>query len=134
MDKLQALGHYSRVYRAEALQLGTLVHARLWLESMPGWRDASPAELEAHAAQSARWASLGYTPAEAAPLIADGATPDTVAEMDRLRAEFADSPEAEEMARLDEITAAETFIDPSRVVRTVDPDDPTHIIVTIYES
>lgn len=63
MDKLTALRHYTNDYYAAATQLKTSRIARTWMEAgIP-------------AGQAAEWASAGYTPEEALPLIGSGMTP-----------------------------------------------------------
>ncbi|MEU7591183.1 hypothetical protein AB0A95_33425 [Micromonospora sp. NPDC049230] len=63
---LAALGRYIGEFRALSRQLNTSVIGGRW------WK------LRVDAAAAAAWANLGYLPEEAAPLIADGITPETV--------------------------------------------------------
>jgi hypothetical protein len=72
MDKLRRLRAYIEIYYATATQHQTARAAREWMEA-----DVPP---EAAGA----WASLGYLPGEAAPLIAAGVTPAMAAEMEDL--------------------------------------------------
>jgi len=82
MDKLLALRHYYRAYRAHATQLASSRLAREWMEGMPGWQDATQEQLETHARMAARWASAGFLPDEALPLIASGMTVEMATAMD----------------------------------------------------
>lgn len=83
------------------------------------------------AADAAHWASLGYLPGDAAPLILDGVTPDTAGEMDELATDLAGGSEQRAMQRVDELVADGVLVDPARVRQDVDPDDPDHIIIRI---
>lgn len=132
MDKLTALRIYSTVYRAAATQLATGRDARGWMETMVDYRAATREQLEAHAAQSARWASAGYMPGEAQRLIADGVTPETANELDDLAVDIAGGPDERAAQRIDELVRDGVLVDPARVVQTQDPDDPYHTIITIY--
>jgi hypothetical protein len=68
MGTLREFGIYADEYMALAEQLATYRLAREWMTAGVSARDA------------AAWASLGYLPSEAAPLIAQGITPATVKE------------------------------------------------------
>jgi hypothetical protein len=63
MDKLRKLAIYAETYMAAATQLATYRIARQWMEAGIPAQDA------------AAWANLGYLPAEAAKLIAQGIGP-----------------------------------------------------------
>lgn len=82
MDLLTALRYYYGAYSAHATQLCTRRIAREWMESMPGLRQATSEDLEAHAVCAAAWASAGYLPSEALPLIEAGMTPEMAVAMD----------------------------------------------------
>lgn len=64
MDKLTSLRHYSAKYYQHATQLQTSRAARAWMEA------GVPAD------EAGRWASVGFLPEEALPLIASGMTPE----------------------------------------------------------
>lgn len=119
MDKLRQLSIYSETFRSLATQLNTLRDARDWMES------GTPAEV------AAQWATLGYRASEAAPLISQGVTPETAGEMDRLATDIAGGSEQRAMETIDRLVDEGVLIPPHRVRQTVDPDDPTHIIVHI---
>lgn len=63
MDKLRQLSLYIDEFRAHARQLRDHRTAREWME------------MGVPATDAARWANLGYTPAEAEPLIRAGRKP-----------------------------------------------------------
>jgi hypothetical protein len=119
MDKLRRLSTYIDAYYAAATQHRTSRVARQWMEAGVPATDA------------AAWASLGYLPAEAAPLIAAGVTPAVAAEMDDLAADIAGSPEERAMQVIDRLVADGVLVDPRRVRRRQDPDNPQHTIVHI---
>jgi hypothetical protein len=121
MDRLTALRIYTREYYAIATQHQTSRIAREWME------------MNVPAADAAAWASLGYLPSEARPLIEQGVTPETAREMDQLADDIAGGPEARAMQVIDGLIAEGTLVDPARVRQEQDPDDPHHIIVHIDE-
>ncbi|MFF3857098.1 hypothetical protein [Micromonospora sp. NPDC002575] len=132
MDKLSALRIYSAVYLAQAAQLATLLVARQWMETMP-FRTATQEDLEQHARMAAAWASRGYMPKEAAPLIADGITAATVGEMEDHAADSVGGHEALAALRAAELIGTGQLIGPDRLIRVQDPVDPTHEIITIRD-
>ena len=119
MDKLTALRHYAAEYYQHATQHQTSRAAREWMES------GVPADV------AGRWASAGYLPAEAAPLIAQGVTPETALEMDEITDDIAGGPEQRAAQVVDGLVADGVLVDPARVRQEQDPHDPTHIIVHI---
>lgn len=93
MDRLRALGIYSTEYMAGATQLATYRLAREWMEAgVP-------------AADAAAWASLGYQPVEAAPLIASGVTPQMAGELDEIATSVAGSSEERAAQVIDRLVA-----------------------------
>jgi len=120
MDKLRELAIYAEEFRAEATQLNTLRLAREWTEAgVP-------------AAQAAAWASLGYQPTEAAPLIEQGITPDAAAAMEEAEVAVDGGPEIHRMEVVDRLVHDGVLVDPTRITQHEDPDDPSHIIVTVW--
>jgi hypothetical protein len=65
---------------------------------------------------AAGWARLDYLPAKAEPLIRDGVTPAMARQMSRHT-----------------IIDPGQIVDPRRVVRQQDPDDPDHEFITIID-
>lgn len=119
MDKLTRLRHYTADYYARAAQHRTSRAAREWMEA------GVPAD------EAACWANAGYLSAEAAPLIADGVTPETATEMNQLADDLAGGPEARAMQVVDGMVDDGTLVDPALVQQVQDPNDPTHTIVRI---
>lgn len=119
---LREFSAYAAEYMAGATRLATYRLAREWMN----------AGVDAH--DAAAWASLGYLPAEAAPLIADGVTPATAGEVDDLANTVAGGPEERAMQVVDGLVGDGTLVDPRRVRQQQDPDDPHHIIVKIEPS
>lgn len=105
MDKLRQLSAYAAEYMANARQMATYRLAREWMA----------AGVDAEAA--AVWASAGYLPAEAAPLIAAGVTAQMAAEMDALADDVAGSPEERAAQVIDRLVAAGILVDPRKVRR-----------------
>lgn len=116
---LRQFSEYAAEYMRTATQLATYRIARQW------WEASVPV------ADAAAWASLGYQPAEAAPLIADGITPEMAAATDDISATVAGSREEAAMQVIDRLVADGTLIDPRRVRQQQDPNDPDHTIVHI---
>lgn len=124
---MQKIG-FIQEFRAAATQLNGYRAAGEWARLA----EALEADgITLTAADAARWASHGYLPSEAAPLILDRVTPDTAGEMDDLATDLAGGSDQRAMQRVDELVADGVLVDPARVRQEVDPDDPHHIIVHI---
>ena len=119
MNKLTRLREFVAVYFEESTQHATYRAAREWME------------MGVTASDAARWANAGYLPGEAAPLIAQGVTPDTAEEMDQLAVDLAGGSELRAMEVVDGLVRDGLIVDPARVRQMQDPHDPTHIIVTV---
>jgi hypothetical protein len=119
MDRLTRLRIYTAEYYGGASQHRTSRIAREWMEAGVPARDA------------AAWASLGYLPAEAAPLIEAGVTPRIAGEMDELAEDIAGGHEERAMQVIDQLVAEGVLVDPALVRQQQDPDDPNHVIVHI---
>jgi hypothetical protein len=111
MGGLREFGAYAEEYMAAATHLATYRRAREWMEA------------GVSAETAAAWANLGYLPAEAAPLIAAGVTPQMAGEMDRLADDIAGSPEERAAQLIDRLVAEGVLVDPKRVRRAQLPDD-----------
>lgn len=105
MGGLREFGAYAGEYMATATQLGTYRLAREWMNA------------GIDVATAAAWASLGYLPAEAAPLIAAGVTPQMAAEMDQLATDVAGSPEERAAQIIDRLVRDGILVDPRKVRR-----------------
>ena len=105
MDRLRQFSIYASVYMAAATRLATYRLAREWMD----------AGIAADAA--AAWASLGYLPAEATPLIVGGVTPQMAGEMDQIATDLAGGPEQRAAQLIDQLVAEGVLVDPSRVHR-----------------
>ncbi len=91
---------WTRTYRQQALQLGTLMLAIEWHQlshTLAGQGITLTVE------QAAAWASRGYYPTEAEPLIRSGITPELDAELERHTEDQAGGPEAHLRRRLTEM-------------------------------
>lgn len=100
---LREFGAYSSEYVTTATQHATYRAAREWMST------------GVDAATAAAWASLGYLPGEAAPLIAAGVTPEMAAEMEQLDIDIAGSPEERAAQMIDRLVAEGVLIDPRQV-------------------
>lgn len=80
-----------RTYRQRATQLGTLLLAIEWHQLS---QRLAAENITLTAEQAATWASRGYLPDEATPLIRSGVTPEMGGEMERHMEERAGGPEA----------------------------------------
>jgi len=119
MDKLRALSMYAETYMPSASQFATYRCAREWMEA------GVPAE------DAAAWASLGYLPTEAAPLITAGVTPQMAADLGEIDDTVAGSREERAAQVIDRLVADGILIDPRRVHIRQDPNDLHHTIVDI---
>lgn len=118
---LREFSEYAREYLAGATQLATYRLAREWMEAGVPVRDA------------AAWASLGYQPGEATPLIAAGVTPHMAGEMDQIAVDLAGSPEERAAQSIDRLVADGALVDPQQVQVRQDRDDPYHVIVHVED-
>ena len=119
---------FIKEFRAAARQLNDYRIAGDWMRLA----DALKADrITLTAADAAQWADLGYLPGEAVALILDGVTPETAGEMDRLATTIAGGPDQRAAQRIDEMVRTGVLVDPARVHRREDPDDPLHVIVDI---
>jgi len=120
MAERNLVAEFVTAYRAAARQLYGPEHILGWLTL----------DLDVPAQDAAAWANLGYMPAEAAPLIAQGITPAMALAAQEAAAAGAGSG-GYAMLRVDELVADGTIVNPRRVSTREDPDDPMHIIVTV---
>jgi hypothetical protein len=120
--------NFIKSFRASASQLNSYSIAGDWMR-LAVQLDAAGSTLTA--ADAALWADAGYLPGEAAPLIADGVTPQQAAELDELATNIAGGPEAQAMQRIDELVRDGVLVDPSQVRWREDPRDPLHVIVDV---
>lgn len=124
--KLHERRLYAAAYRTALEELDAYRPSTHFLQVARGWYDSGvPAD------EAARWLALGYLPHEAAPLIADGVTPDTAAELEQLADDIAGSPEQRAMQRIDELVRGGVLVDPSRVRWQEDPNDPMRVVVDV---
>ncbi|WP_229398096.1 hypothetical protein [Micromonospora okii] len=119
MSRVQQFRVYWDTYSPKVDKFRDLRIARRWMES------GVPAP------EAAAWANLGFLPEEAAPLIADGITADTVEETERHAAQAVGGPEALAALRVAELTGTGALVGPDDLIRVVDPLDPTREIITV---
>lgn len=100
MDRLRALSIYAETYMPNAGQFSTYRDAREWMEAGVPAGDA------------AAWASLGYLPGEAAPLIAQDVTPQMVRAMDEAAVAVDGGREAHLRAEVMRLAEQGLIIDP----------------------
>jgi ribosomal protein S18 acetylase RimI-like enzyme len=96
------------------------------VEAGEWWRAGVPVE------EAAAWATLNYRPGEAAPLRAQGVTPDEAAVMESAEAAVAGGSDALALDRVAALHGSGMFVDPVRVERRPDPDDPEREVITIW--
>ncbi|TDC00779.1 hypothetical protein E1091_04200 [Micromonospora fluostatini] len=119
MSRLRDLGRYWESYQPNRFR--TYRIAREWMEAGVAPEDATA------------WADLGYLPQEAAPLIADGVTAATAGELERHAEETAGGSEALREQRIQQMVDAGELLDPARVIRVQDPNDPTREIIAVRD-
>lgn len=115
-------------FRAQAAQLHSYAIAGDWMRLAE--RLASQG-ITLTSEQAALWATSGYLPSEAEPLIRDGMHPNAAAEMDRLSTDLAGGSDQRAAQRIDDLVRGGVVVNPSRVRWYEDPDDPAHVIVRI---
>lgn len=121
-----AAGEWVRQFREKATKLNAYpIAGDWWRLRLAPWRLRLPAD------EAAAWASLGYLPGEAAPLIAAGVTPQMAADLETIATDVAGSPEERAAQVIDRLVAGGILVDPARVRTRQDPNDPTHTIVNI---
>lgn len=86
------------------------------------------------AGQAAQWATGGYLPGEAEPLIRSGVTPETADEMDAVATDIAGGSDERAAQIIDGMVRDGALVDPTLVRWREDPADPTHIIVDIDDA
>ncbi|GLY08211.1 hypothetical protein [Actinoplanes sp. NBRC 101535] len=119
---------FVKEYRAKASQLTDYRIAGDWARLAEHLQNSG---ITLTAADAARWADAGYLPAEAAPLISDGVTPEQAGELEDLATDIAGGPEARALQVVDDLVRDGVLVNPARVSWHEDPADPTHIIVDI---
>jgi hypothetical protein len=120
MDR-EAIAAWSKTFLARATQLCTPQLGAEWIRAGVSAEDA------------AAWANAGFLPSEAAPLIADGITPQMHAEMEAHAEEQAGGPEALAAVRIAELLGSGALLGPDDVIVVEDPEDPRRQIIAVRD-